>query len=268
MNKKALLLSGGAFRGAVQIPVIEHLINKKSYDAIYGVSVGSLNGVMTAQGDFNELKNIWDSTNSIYDFLDLKWYWPFQGLYSMKPLRSKMEDFISLKKNKVPFYSGIVSGTTGDYFNVSTESLYKDKDLINAVIASSCIAGIMIPQKFNHDGKEHFGFDGGFRNIIPKADDVYDEVDVVICTPLNRIKAKKELSTRNILSVTIRGIEIFQDEILNKDIMLLNDLSASKITIYYPQQYTGGSFYANRDIIKYRYSLGYESTKNPFYLRK
>lgn len=268
MKKKALLLSGGAFRGAVQIPIIKHLINKNSYDAIYGVSVGAINGSMIAQDDFNELQKIWSSINSIHDLLYLKWYWPIKGLYSMQPLKSKLEEHISLKKNKIPFYSGIVSGTTGDYFNVCTNSLYKDKDLINVIIASSCIAGIMIPQKFKYNGKEHYGFDGGFRNIIPKVDDIYDEIDVVICSPLNRMKTKKELYNNNIVNVAIRGIEIFQDEILNKDVMLLNNLNSSKITLYYPQHSVGGSFYINNDIVKYRYKLGEEAIKNPYLLRK
>ena len=107
MKERALLLSGGAFRGAVQIPIIEKLFEQYQYDAIYGVSVGSLNGSMLAQYDLYELRKIWDNVNGIKDFLKLQWYWPFNGLYSMKPLRKIIENTLTLKKINIPFYAGL-----------------------------------------------------------------------------------------------------------------------------------------------------------------
>lgn len=66
MNKHALVLSCGGFKGAFQIGALRHLkkhwsmVNpgnpEMKFDIVAGVSVGSLNGVLTASGQFDELE--------------------------------------------------------------------------------------------------------------------------------------------------------------------------------------------------------------------
>ena len=98
MKKFALVLSGGGFKGAFQIGALRHLrrhwslINPSSpkvsafdskpaemkFDIIAGVSVGSLNGVLTACNEFDELEKLWldigTNVENIYtsDFIDTK----------------------------------------------------------------------------------------------------------------------------------------------------------------------------------------------------
>ena len=158
---RALLLSGGAFRGAVQVPVIEELCSRNYYDAIYGVSVGSINGAMAAQDELDKLREIWDTVDGVGSFLRPKWYWPFKGYYDMTPLRTKLEKYLSLDRVKIRYRAGVVSGTTGEYFNLKAEDMLLDREYHDAVQASSCQAGIMIPGTFIHKGKEHLGYDGG-----------------------------------------------------------------------------------------------------------
>jgi NTE family protein len=88
MKKYALVLSGGGFKGAFQIGALRHLKNNWSqidphnsdmkFDVVAGVSVGSLNGVLTASNEFDELEKLWldigSNVEEIYtsDFIDTK----------------------------------------------------------------------------------------------------------------------------------------------------------------------------------------------------
>ena len=88
MKKFALVLSGGGFKGAFQIGALRQLKNQwnlidpnsatMKFDVVAGVSVGSLNGVLTASGEFNALEKLWldigNNVENIYtsDFIDTK----------------------------------------------------------------------------------------------------------------------------------------------------------------------------------------------------
>lgn len=267
MKERALLLSGGAFRGAVQVPVIEKLFEEHKYDAVYGVSVGSINGAMFSQHDLYELRKFWDNTDGLSGHLKPRWYWPFNGLYSMNPLRKKMQAHLTLDKMKIPFYAGVVSGTTGEYFNLGTEDMERDNQLWDAVQASSCMAGIMIPGTFVYDDMEHIGFDGGYRSIIPIPFQDFKHLDVVTCTPLDRMKMKVEFHKRGIISLAMRGVDIFEDEIFDRDLSTLDNSLAETITVYSPQEYPGEGLDASQEAIRFRYKLGEEALLKPYKLK-
>lgn len=88
MKKYALVLSGGGFKGAFQIGALRHLKenwsqinpdnNVMKFDVIAGVSVGSLNGALTASDEFDELEKLWldigANVEEVYtsDFIDTK----------------------------------------------------------------------------------------------------------------------------------------------------------------------------------------------------
>ena len=88
MKKFALVLSGGGFKGAFQIGALSYLrknwsrINaaggEMKFDVIAGVSVGSLNGVLTACDELAALERLWadigDDVENIYtsDFIDTR----------------------------------------------------------------------------------------------------------------------------------------------------------------------------------------------------
>jgi len=264
---RALLLSGGAFRGAVQVPVIEELCSRNYYDAIYGVSVGSINGAMAAQDELDKLREIWDTVDGVGSFLRPKWYWPFKGYYDMTPLRTKLEKYLSLDRVKIRYRAGVVSGTTGEYFNLKAEDMLLDREYHDAVQASSCQAGIMIPGTFIHKGKEHLGYDGGYRNIIPVPDRRYDHIDVVACTPIDRMKMRDEFKSKDLLPMLLRGIQIMQDEIFDRDISSIIWSGADSVTVYAPQESPGDSFVADKKTIEFRYKLGEEALRWPHYLK-
>jgi NTE family protein len=88
-KKFALVLSGGAFRGAFQLGALRYLKDNwtkidpdsengaMKFDIVTGVSVGALNGVMIASNKFDELNELWEKVRNegpkaIYtsDFID------------------------------------------------------------------------------------------------------------------------------------------------------------------------------------------------------
>ncbi len=70
MEKIALVLSGGGFKGAFQVGALQYIKENwdrlespnpnMNFDIVAGVSVGSLNGLLVAQNNFSELQKLWD----------------------------------------------------------------------------------------------------------------------------------------------------------------------------------------------------------------
>ncbi|PPK87078.1 NTE family protein [Neolewinella xylanilytica] len=70
MKKIALVLSGGGFKGAFQVGALQYLRENwdriapqrppLSFDIVAGVSVGSLNGLLVATGEFERLVQLWE----------------------------------------------------------------------------------------------------------------------------------------------------------------------------------------------------------------
>lgn len=61
MAKRVLILSGGGSKEAFQAGVIDNLIKDGWMpDAVAGISVGALNGLMVATGQADKLVPIWE----------------------------------------------------------------------------------------------------------------------------------------------------------------------------------------------------------------
>jgi NTE family protein len=87
MKKRALILSGGGFKGAFQLGALQYIkehwtsicseVPEFRFDIISGVSVGALNGLLIAQKRFDDLWQLWEDVSNngveeIYtsDFID------------------------------------------------------------------------------------------------------------------------------------------------------------------------------------------------------
>jgi predicted acylesterase/phospholipase RssA len=268
---RALILTGGAFRGMVQIPVMEYLKGQHDYDAVYGCSVGSINGVLFAQDDMEILKELWNSVDGLPSFLKLKWWNPISnGFYSMKPLMEKIEKHTSLDRLKIPFTAAVTSFNDGEYYNLNSKEMWSDKELWDAIGASACMAPIMEIPTIKIGRKMQLVADGGYRSIIPiPTDKNYEYLDVVCCTPLERIKSTgKELTKTNLLQVGVKALEIFEAEIFHKDIEELKTHNFRELRIFYPPEYTGSSLDASKEMIKKRYQLGLRALENPLIIKK
>ena len=60
MSKKALVLGGGGAKGSYQMGAWKAFIELgKTWDIITGTSIGSLNGAVMVEGDFDRAEKLW-----------------------------------------------------------------------------------------------------------------------------------------------------------------------------------------------------------------
>jgi len=193
MPKKALVMSGGGARGAFQLGAVDYLINDLDldFDVISGVSVGSLNAVMLAQGKGPDglkqqlavLKQIWltiEGNDDIYKkrFLgELLVFILNDSIYNPEPIKEKINARVSearLRDSGREFRIGAVSLDSGRYRVIDQN----DSSIADWVLASSSMPVFFPPVTV---GSDH-AVDGGVRNITPLAESFRALKKVEPCT--------------------------------------------------------------------------------------
>lgn len=161
MNNYGLVLAGGGAKGAYQMGAWKALREMNiSFDAIAGVSIGSINGALIAQGDFDKAMEMWESvsidkgvniTEALPDpenlFSKKNWGALFRevikkGGIDASPMESYIRTYIDeakIRESKIPL--GIVTVQLNQ--KASGLELFLDDipegELINYLLASSSI---------------------------------------------------------------------------------------------------------------------------------
>lgn len=240
--KRALVLSGGGAKGAFQYGALRYIVEKESmelppstyFNIISGVSVGSLNGVMMAQDNFDKLTALWGhiSKNDIYKG-NLKLLHIFWRLISHKlsvmsnePLQEMIKKHVSLSKvlgADCDFMFGTVSVDTGLYYAFHAADFDNEVQFRNGILASTAMPVIWPPVK---ELKTKSGLnytqlvDGGVRNISPLGDVIdFDPDEVVIINCNSEDFSPYPDAAKNMLKIAIRVLtEITLNEIFRQDI--------------------------------------------------
>ncbi|NIM52846.1 MAG: hypothetical protein GTN62_15340 [Gemmatimonadales bacterium] len=243
MPNVAVVMSGGGAKGAFEVGALEHLICDKDIDfkVIAGISTGSLNALMLAQGrgsnelkrQFAALRDIWlgiENYKAIYRerFLaKLLWLLCKDSWYSPDPLWEMIQDpqNVSLDRLKQ-------SGRELRIGAVGLEStFYYEIDQYNDSIREWTLASSSMPLLFPPvavDGQ--YAMDGGIRNVTPlraafkalsrisaDGEDSPDEMYVLFASPFGIKQAEPPWkSGRAILE---RAIEIMVNEIYCEDVL-------------------------------------------------
>ena len=247
----ALVLSGGGAKGAFQAGVLHQMHNlfDLEYEVVAGVSVGSLNGAMVAQGKVDRLVEVWKSitNDQVYEKKSLlKVLWQYAkhktgidkapyGLYSNEPLYELIQRELKYEDLKTTFLSGRVNIETRAY-----ESFIDANNFHKQVLASTAIPVVWEPTKIG----EHFYVDGGVRNITPLSDVLKFDPDVVIVIttePYNLNKIHNWGYPKDIVGVAQRTLSTLLNETFRNDIkqfLAINDLvkqaEDNNITLYKP----------------------------------
>lgn len=184
MGKKfGLVLEGGGAKGAYHIGVYRALYEMGyRFDAIAGTSIGALNGAILAQGDWENIYNLWynSSNKAAYGIDDdvFKTITPESAKYAVSVIREAikggglnidsmktlfLEIFDEKKLRESPIDLGIVTVKLPDF---KTVELFKDQipegDIFSYLIASANFP--LYKTKNSIDGNF---VDGGFRNNLP-----------------------------------------------------------------------------------------------------
>jgi NTE family protein len=294
--KTALVLSGGGSKGAFQVGALSYLRQQGiQFDCVAGVSVGSLNGSMVAQGKFDELNSVWNTITEKDVYLKPSWLkilWnnltrQKMSLYDLSPLGKILEQHVSLTDMKIPFYAGITSLYDRKYYSVGLQDFYTDGQLRDAIYASSLMPILWEPtQVQTKTGLIQFAVDGGVKNVIPLADIIQEDCDRIIVITCNNTDVPIEPSVpKTIIDVAeITFLETMLDEIVRTDIAGIeryNDVvkqateqgavirhkSGRKLKYFelikiQPPVKIGSSTDFSREIIDKNLKLGYDTARN------
>ncbi|MDX1637099.1 MAG: patatin-like phospholipase family protein [Balneolaceae bacterium] len=241
-GKTALVLSGGGAKGSFQVGALQVLREKGyEFEAISGVSVGSLNGSMLATGQFDAMVDVWEGIdasqvlrkNSLlkvarqFLFYKMGISDPPVSMNDNAPLRNLMKNHLMGKKAKVPFHFGYVKLESGEYVNAvirRTGDHRVDEADIDRVLSSTAIPVMFNPTMIGG----MMCVDGGVRNISPISEVLPYEPDRVIIIPTEPVKGPKEnQESPDIINIAFRTINILLDEIFQEDIsrfLSLNEL--------------------------------------------
>jgi len=291
-----MLLSGGAFRGAVQVPVIKKLMKENTYESINGVSIGSINGVLAAMGKLDRLEKFWSDIDGMRPYLHFRWFyvigwitgilplWEWVtgrtimgGLYSMEGLHRVLQQEVHIADMKTPFTAGIVSMNTGKYYTIDSRTVSDDLRLAKSCLISSCMAPLMSPptmQMEEDTEEEEAGYDGSVRNLFPFPEAeiarLRDEGKRVIihaigCTPMSRVSRVPTKDVSRIIDIGIRGVDILEAEVYKTDILQLQTAVGvgGIVCVWVPEVHPGASLDASPEAIQRRLRIGEAMANGP-----
>lgn len=231
-QKTGLVLSGGGAKGAFQVGALKVLREAGyTYDAISGVSVGTLNGSMLASGQFEKMVNLWEqltpskvrSRNSLltigrqYVTYKIGIGKPPTSLFNNNPLRRLVLENLLGKESTIPFHFGYVKLDSGQYIKavIRWNDHNIDEQDVDRIMASTAIPVIFNPSEIGGS----LSVDGGLRNISPIADILPYDPDRLILIPTEPIGREKEQDdAKDIIQIAVRAINIMLDEIFHEDI--------------------------------------------------
>jgi NTE family protein len=170
----AFVLGGGGVLGAVEVGMLRALFERGiAPDLVLGTSVGALNGAMVARDPSpavtERLAELWLSVSrsrEVYGDRPLRTVRRAVStgthIYSAKPMTRRLQEEFGdqlIEDLPIPFQACAAS------IERSAEHWFTSGPLVDAVVASAAVPGLMPPARV---GGEHY-LDGGIVNSIPVA---------------------------------------------------------------------------------------------------
>jgi len=244
---KALVLSGGAAKGAYQVGALKKWIvdDEEDYEIFCGTSVGSINGASLAQAAPGELKQrystlrgVWDTIGNDKIYKDwclgkISALWK-QSVLCTKPLREHLipdnMDVDALLASGRKFRSVSVNWRTGQ-LKVATEA---DSDICGWIYASASLPMFFEPALV--DGELYT--DGGLREAAPLSAAIdlgATDIDVII-TSNPDIPDNWDTSGEKTLGFALRAVDIMSTEILLNDIRVCMEKNKTAALVKFIQE--------------------------------
>lgn len=170
-QRVAFVLGGGGHAGAAEVGMLHALLDREVRpDLVVGTSVGALHGAMVAAepttASVEKLERAWSELAAL-GVLGRSWFTNVVGLLRtrthvrsnvpMRRLAERLLPVTTFEELAVPFQCVAAS------IERFSEHWFADGPLVDAILASSAVPGILPPVEI---GGEHF-IDGGIVNSIP-----------------------------------------------------------------------------------------------------
>lgn len=282
---RALVLSGGASKGAYQVGALRKWMNEDGidYDIFCGVSVGSINAAYLAQFPMGDPKLAWEKLHAMWSRVSTdKVYkpWPFFGkiaalwkssVYDSTPLLKWLAEEITdldVLKSGRKLRIGVVSWTTGEYKVISEIQ----PEIATWVAASASFPVFLKPVLIG----DKLWTDGGLRSVTPLGEAIRagaEKIDVIMCSNPERDFGWSTDGKAAIPDYALQAIEIMGDEIVRTDLQvcgLKNDIAELnakykkiEVRVLMPSKgLTSDSLSFDRVSIKEMEEVGYQDACN------
>lgn len=192
-----LVLGGGGSRGAWQAGALRAIqgMTPSGWSAIYGTSVGALNGAGVSQRPSSQAKDAvedlvarWVSLRGTGDVLgnrpgDVVAALAAGSLWTTDPLKARVEEWVRADTMVIPLRVGVTDMRHGNHLSILLNQLSVQSQ-VQWIMASASFPLAMPSIQVNGTG---YYRDGGLRRVVMLEDALddgaADSIDVVLCTP-------------------------------------------------------------------------------------
>ncbi len=282
---KILVLAGGSVKGAFQAGVMKAMMERGYQpDAVYGVSVGSLNAAyfvnrLGMQALTGGPISFTDASQDLWDFWETRITSPkslskpfnifqlgltalrkkFKGLVDTQPLRNLLTEVLSIRNlhaSPISLKIGAVNIMDGTVYYVDASEEY----FLDYLMASSAVPILMPVVKINGETRRSF-LDGGLRDVAPIKKAVDDGASHIVCISCHMESIEGgHFDSGDLLALVDRVMDIAVNEILNADIkeVMISNTTIDIQSIRPPQPLTIDIQNFNKMDIRRMLELGYQ----------
>ncbi len=282
---KILVLAGGSVKGAFQAGVMKAMMERGYQpDAVYGVSVGSLNAAyfvnqLGMQALTGGPISFTDASQDLWDFWETRITSPkslskpfnifqlgltalrkkFKGLVDTQPLRNLLTEVLSIRNlhaSPISLKIGAVNIMDGTVYYVDTS----EEHFLDYLMASSAVPILMPVVKINGETRRSF-LDGGLRDVSPIKKAVDDGASHIVCISCHMESIEGgHFDSGDLLALVDRVMDIAVNEILNADIkeVMISNTTIDIQSIRPPQPLTIDIQNFNKMDIRRMLELGYQ----------
>lgn len=282
---KILVLAGGSVKGAFQAGVMKAMMERGYQpDAVYGVSVGSLNAAyfvnqLGLQAITGEPISFTDASQDLWDFWETRITSPkslskpfnifqlgltalrkkFKGLVDTQPLRNLLTEVLSIRNlhaSPIDLKIGAVNIIDGTMYYVDTS----EEHFLDYLMASSAVPILMPVVKINGETRRSF-LDGGLCDVAPIKKAVEDGASHIVCISCHMETIEGgHFDSGDLLALVDRVMDVAVNEILNADIkeVMISNTEIDIQSIRPPQPLTIDIQNFNKMDIRRMLELGYQ----------
>jgi NTE family protein len=280
-----LVLAGGSVKGAFQAGVMKAMMERGYQpDAVYGVSVGSLNAAyfvnqLGMQALTGGPISFTDASQDLWDFWETRITSPkslskpfnifqlgltalrkkFKGLVDTQPLRNLLTEVLSIRNlhaSPIDLKIGAVNIMDGTMYYVDTS----EEHFLDYLMASSAVPILMPVVKIHGETRRSF-LDGGLRDVAPIKKAVDDGASHIVCISCHMETIEGgHFDSGDLLALVDRVMDIAVNEILNADIkeVMISNTTIDIQSIRPPQPLTIDIQNFNKMDIRRMLELGYQ----------